>query len=522
MAVVKNVRQLGCVSPDSRARRKVLGSSRRVRPHSLRYVTQVSSSAKFPTLWKIEDRSQEETDRQERCARGKVWNLARNFYKLKEKDQATFDSPADKWIMPAASTIKSEEREFVVDSEASMHMVSKRDFNSAELIGDHEDIEESDDGDDGQRRGANASWRNTRSSFTWEVLGYRPLDQWSETTSHQKSQTDRMQHGQLRTIRDPWSIDEFLYFIFTCFANIFIAGYCDQHGKIQQQKEVKLRVRSHGETRRVNQQKPKTQIKMETTRNYKVNYCRMCRNGYRISRRIWWIRMFNHINTLPALLINYQWSREQKWVPGPGKHSIYTHIPKEPNCGICLKTKITRASCRRRAGTVVPRAKKFGDIITADHKVLSEGSESRDNNRYAGSGTRFGNSVVTIPPVQYRNFSGDPEETNEVPGADEEATSHLHRQILRILANPVNYPGIMVRQHHTDQKQMRLLREQCVELRKGQLRYCCNQVWTITGEWMVGGFHGMLLLPAKYSGSFVWWEDTLSMKGGSEYHSTEQ
>ena len=35
--------------------------------------------------------------------------------------------------MLAASTIKSEEREFVVDSGASMHMVSKRDLNSAEL-----------------------------------------------------------------------------------------------------------------------------------------------------------------------------------------------------------------------------------------------------------------------------------------------------------------------------------------------------------------------------------------------------
>ena len=34
--------------------------------------------------------------------------------------------------MPAASTIKPEERVFVVDSGASMHMVSKRDLNSAE------------------------------------------------------------------------------------------------------------------------------------------------------------------------------------------------------------------------------------------------------------------------------------------------------------------------------------------------------------------------------------------------------
>ena len=46
-------------------------------------------------------------------------------------------------------------------------------------------------------------------------------------------------------------------------------------------------------------------------------------------------------------------------------------------------TKITRAPCRRRIGRVVPRAENFGDLITADHKVLSEGCESRNNHRYA-------------------------------------------------------------------------------------------------------------------------------------------
>ena len=50
---------------------------------------------------------------------------------------------------------------------------------------------------------------------------------------------------------------------------------------------------------------------------------------------------------------------------------------------MCLKTKITRASCRRRTGTVVPRAENVGDLIPADHKMLSEESESRDNHRYA-------------------------------------------------------------------------------------------------------------------------------------------
>ena len=67
---------------------------------------------------------------------------------------------------------------------------------------------------------------------------------------------------------------------------------------------------------------------------------------------------------------------------GSGKHSVYSHFPKDPNCDICLKTKITRASCRRRAGTVVPRAATFGDLLTADHKILSAGSDSRNNHRY--------------------------------------------------------------------------------------------------------------------------------------------
>ena len=59
---------------------------------------------------------------------------------------------------------------------------------------------------------------------------------------------------------------------------------------------------------------------------------------------------------------------------GSGKHSDYTHFPKDPNCDICLKTKITRSSCKRRAGTVAPRADIFGDLRTADYRILSEES----------------------------------------------------------------------------------------------------------------------------------------------------
>ena len=66
-----------------------------------------------------------------------------------------------------------------------------------------------------------------------------------------------------------------------------------------------------------------------------------------------------------------------------GKHSVYTLFPKDRNCEISQKTKITRAPCRRRIRGAVPRAEIFGDLITADHKVLSEHCESRNNHRYA-------------------------------------------------------------------------------------------------------------------------------------------
>ena len=82
---------------------------------------------------KLEDRSHEETERQQRCARSKACNLATNICALKEKDRATFYFPAEEWVLLAPSTQELKEREFAVDSGASTHMVSKKDLNSAEL-----------------------------------------------------------------------------------------------------------------------------------------------------------------------------------------------------------------------------------------------------------------------------------------------------------------------------------------------------------------------------------------------------
>ena len=66
---------------------------------------------------------------QERCAREAAWRLAKNILKLKEKNKAAFLTFGN---LPASNR-KPEQREFVVDSGASMHIISKKDLNSAEM-----------------------------------------------------------------------------------------------------------------------------------------------------------------------------------------------------------------------------------------------------------------------------------------------------------------------------------------------------------------------------------------------------
>ena len=66
--------------------------------------------------------------------RGAAWNFATGRLQTQKKEsQDTFYSPAEAGIMPAPSSNKPEERQFVVDSGASMHMSRKKELSSGEL-----------------------------------------------------------------------------------------------------------------------------------------------------------------------------------------------------------------------------------------------------------------------------------------------------------------------------------------------------------------------------------------------------
>ena len=141
-----NVRQLGCVFQDMTPPKSILQKWTDMRKTiqrvkftkaiarltkirdqipSLGYICPGEPHERSPNAPKFEDRSQEETEWQEQAAREAEWKLAKNVLKLKEHERATFFSPLENRCLPA-STLKPEEREFVVDSGASMHMISTK------------------------------------------------------------------------------------------------------------------------------------------------------------------------------------------------------------------------------------------------------------------------------------------------------------------------------------------------------------------------------------------------------------
>ena len=112
--------------------------------------------------------------------------------------------------------------------------------------------------------------------------------------------------------------------------------------------------------------------------------------------------------------------------PGSAEHCVYKHFPKDPNVDICLKTKKTRASCRRRTGTVVPKAENFGDLIIEGHKVFSEGCESRHNLRYAVVVQDLATQWIQSYPCKTKTSHETQKELAEGLGADQITKSHLH------------------------------------------------------------------------------------------------
>ena len=247
-------------------------------------------------------------------------------------------------------------------------------------VEDHEDIKKSDDGDDGQRRGANQRMTVMLLEETPAVL---PLGKLFEGRKPQLAKKGKnidcsISNNVPFVVPGLWTSSPTSSTPTSSTSSsqdsVFdVSRYTENPAP----KEVEVRVSSYGKTRWKDQQEPKTQ-KNEGHEEAQSDLLHELPDWLQ-PRRTPAPKDRDTASSSHELPMESR----AKVEPGSGKHCVQTHFPKDPNCDFCLKTKITWASCRRRAGTVVPRAEHFGDLITADHKILRKGCESRNNHRYA-------------------------------------------------------------------------------------------------------------------------------------------
>ena len=305
--------------------------------------------------------------RQERCARGKAWNLAKNIHML--KDKGTFHSPTNEWILPAASTIKPEEREFVVDSGAGMHMVSKRDLNSAQLetmrILRTFTTVMTANGEVQTREEATVCVKELDSFVTVMLLEETPavlsLGKLCEETVVKTHNSPKMARTSIAKKAN------YVPFVVPGLSTSSSTSSSPTTSTSSSQDTVigtenpatersEIMCEESEGNRRLDQQKPKTQIKNEDDEESRRELLQDVPEWLQDFTENLVVKNVQPHQYSPSFSYELPMEPRARVVPGLGKHSVYTHFPKDPNCDICLRTKISRASCRRRAGTAVPRA----------------------------------------------------------------------------------------------------------------------------------------------------------------------
>ena len=281
-----------------------------------------------------------------------------------------------------------------------------------------------------------------RKALRWTRILTR-VDQRSKTTSHYQRYSDTMQHRELRSDRGSWFINEF--FLKLAFFNIhdtFKAGnwssyvflkfvYLNNHdifNCVKWQCDSKSTVRAVWDR--------------FLSSNYVKQTCWTERTGRPVDQATQKSQTKDLLNSdIPEWLQEFREnlvddnvpehrhshassSHEPSLEPMParsvdlGKHSVYTHFPKDRYCEICKRTKITRAPCRRRNGEAVARAEILGDLITAEHKVLSERLWISKQSSICSRGAGLGHPMDPIASVQNKNFSGNTKELAKVLGAE--------------------------------------------------------------------------------------------------------
>ena len=486
-----SARQFGCVFQDMTPSKSILRKStdmpmpiQRVRftkaiarhtkirdPNlSLGYICPGEPHERSPNAPKFEDRSREETEWQELGAREAAWKLAKKVFNLKEHERAAFlSSPENRCLL--ASVLQREEREFVVDSGASMHMISKKDLSEAEMDtltkSCSPTIVITANGEVQTQEEAIEYVKELDIFLTMKVLENTPAvlslgklcDETGIPTNGSMVKNPHLIKDGIRII---CNTENFVLFVVPGLSSSSSGFSSTLRTSVKQESHSSsssspssptvgdLSVREREDVtnsdispvpvsflvddrtvKRVETQAneiPTPFQKKKTT----IERRNLCDDSEILEwlqefRKFWWMMKFHYREALtPVLLEESSLEPTIKRREDLGKHRGYTHFPKDRNCEICKRTKITRAPCRRRNGEAVPRADNFGDLITADHKVLSDNCESRNNHRYAVVVQDLATQWIQAYPCKKQNFTRNPEKLAKVPGTREETKSHLH------------------------------------------------------------------------------------------------
>ena len=394
---------------------------------SLGYICPGETHQRSPVAPKFEDRSLEETEWQEQGVREAAWKLAKSVLKLKEHQRAAFFSSPENRCLPA-STLKPEEREFVVDSGASMHMISKKDLSNAEMDtltkSCSPTIVITANGEVQTHEEAIVYVKEVDIFLTMKVLDNTPAVFSLGKLCDENGYSYEWINGQ-----KPHLIKDGIRIICNTenFVPIVVPGLSSSSSASSSSLRTPMKQESHSSSSsssspssptggeipvREREDAPNSDIspvpvselvddrsgKPEEIQANKIPKPNKKETTIELgnpcdSEIPEWLQEFreNLVDDEIPLQGGSHASSSQEVSLDPttkrredlGKHNVHTHFPKDRNCEICKRTKITRAPCRRRNGEAVPRAANFGDLITADHRVLSDNCESRNNHRYA-------------------------------------------------------------------------------------------------------------------------------------------
>ena len=228
--------------------------------------------------------------------------------------------------------------------------------------------------------------------------------------------------------------------------------------------------------------------------------CDISQNGYRSSHKIEKTKKCQHQATHPQTRLKIQIRNvQQMWYRGSTVFILTSPIDR--NCEIWKRTKMSRVPCRKRTGEVVLRALK----LTADHKVLNEGGESRNNHRHAVVIQELATQWIQSYPCETKT-SQETERSLRSFSSRRKSQQSFTLTIPWNLANPVkilpwNHWKSTLHRSETNGVAERAVRK----VKEGTFAVF---VAIRLGWKMVGWFHGVLLLLAKCPTPPGRWENT--------------